>query len=273
MAKSIGFERTVPYLLAVLAVGVAVVAHVAADPGLGNRVTLSTFLVTVALSAWFAGLQPAVLVLLLGSVMSGWLFVLPRPIGASVQPNPGDEVAVLFYLLVGGLVIVLIETLRRAERRANQEAATARASEARFRTFMVASSQLVWTTDAGGIVVEDSPSWRAFTGQTVEEIREWGWLNALHPDDRERVAAAWSAAVRDGTLLEIEYRLRRADGIYRWTLARAAPVHNDDGSVREWVGRTRTSPSAAGPRRRAGAWSPSSSRAKTRSSARRSTAT
>jgi len=85
-------------------------------------------------------------------------------------------------------------------------------------------------------VVDDSPSWRAFTGQTYEQWRDSGWLDVFHPEDRDRSAALWKHAVATKTPVETEYRIRRKDGEWRWTAARAIPLFNDDDTVREWVG-------------------------------------
>ncbi|MBL8972957.1 MAG: PAS domain-containing protein [Myxococcales bacterium] len=109
-------------------------------------------------------------------------------------------------------------------------------SEARYRSLVHAISQLVWTADASGEVVEDSPSWRAFTGQTLEQWLGRGWLAALHPDDREATADEWRRCVAAQTAYAAEYRVRRRDGVYRVLLARGAPVRDRDGAVREWIG-------------------------------------
>ncbi|MGH7286595.1 MAG: PAS domain-containing protein, partial [Myxococcota bacterium] len=63
-----------------------------------------------------------------------------------------------------------------------------------------------------------------------------GWLDALHPEDRERVVELWSRAMAAPTSVEMEFRLRRPDGSYTWMLSRAAPVLDEQGGVREWVG-------------------------------------
>jgi PAS domain S-box-containing protein len=109
------------------------------------------------------------------------------------------------------------------------------ASEARYRSFVTASTQIVWTTDAQGLVSGDLPSWRAFTGQSIEQIQGWGWADALHPDDRERTVAVWSQAVAARSLYASEYRVRRYDGQYRWLSVRGVPVLAE-GTIREWVG-------------------------------------
>jgi len=112
----------------------------------------------------------------------------------------------------------------------------ARRLEERFRSLVTASAQAVWVTQPDGRVVEDSPSWRAFTGQTYEQWRGHGWLDAVHPEDREMAARAWNAAVTECKPYAVEYRLRRPDGSYSPTRVRGVPVLNADGSVREWVG-------------------------------------
>lgn len=111
-----------------------------------------------------------------------------------------------------------------------------RESEERYSSLVVATAQIVWTTNAQGEVAGDIPSWRAFTGQGVNDIKGWGWINAVHPDDRERTAAIWLHAVEARTLYDTEYRIRRHDGEYRYLAVRGVPVLEKDGSIREWVG-------------------------------------
>jgi two-component system CheB/CheR fusion protein len=112
----------------------------------------------------------------------------------------------------------------------------ARQNQARYQALVQASAQIVWTTNAGGAVVDDSPSWRAFTGQTYDQWKEFGWLDAIHPDDRERVRGSWQRTVAARTPLEIEYRVRHIGGEWRWMGVRAVPVFDPKGAVREWIG-------------------------------------
>ena len=114
--------------------------------------------------------------------------------------------------------------------------AAAKESQTRYRALIEASAQTVWTTDPTGMVVEDSPSWRIFTGQTEEQRKGSGWLDALHPDDRDRVSKLWQRAVAEHTPVETEYRLRHITGDWRWMSMRSVPVSDSDGSIREWVG-------------------------------------
>ncbi len=85
-------------------------------------------------------------------------------------------------------------------------------------------------------MVDAQPSWCDFTGQGAEECRGRGWLDAVHPDDRARTAAAWDSAVAGPRAFHAEARVRRADGEYRDLTLRAVPVPDGGGGVREWVG-------------------------------------
>jgi len=117
-----------------------------------------------------------------------------------------------------------------------QAAEEQKQKEERYRSLTVATSQIIWITAPDGKIVEDLPSWRAYTGQSKEEYEGWGWNNAVHPDDRERARKAWAHAVETRSFYEIEYRLRMADGGYGYVAARGVPVLAEDGSIREWVG-------------------------------------
>lgn len=111
-----------------------------------------------------------------------------------------------------------------------------RVREERFRSLVMATSQIVWSNTPDGRVDEDSPSWRAFTGQTYEQWRDFGWLEAVHPDDRLATKALWLQCVATKSMFDTRYRLRRADGDYRWTAVRGVPIINTAGVIREWIG-------------------------------------
>ena len=109
-------------------------------------------------------------------------------------------------------------------------------SRARFEALVEAAAQVVWSASPSGMIVEDSPSWRAYTGQSQEEFLGAGWLDALHPEDRDRTRKAWRKAVEEQQTYQIDYRLQHFAGGYRWTRARGVPIRTVDGTVAEWVG-------------------------------------
>lgn len=134
----------------------------------------------------------------------------------------------------GKVVGMIAHTLDISERKRVE--AALRQSEERFRSLMEACAQIIWNTNAAGELVTEQPSWSVFTGQSFEEYKSWGWLSAIHPDDRTHVDRVWSAAVANRSLYEVEFRMRRYDGEYRFMSCRAVPIVELGGTIREWIG-------------------------------------
>jgi PAS domain S-box-containing protein len=111
-----------------------------------------------------------------------------------------------------------------------------RVSEERYRALVDASSQIVWTNSPEGRMEGEQPGWAAFTGQTPEEYRGYGWADAVHPEDRAAAVDEWNRAVRERRPYLFEQRVRRKDGVYRTFSIRGVPVVNGAGEIREWVG-------------------------------------
>lgn len=135
---------------------------------------------------------------------------------------------------IGGIAGSL-QTLFEVTDRFKAQAAI-RESEARHRLLIGSWAQAVWETDAAGVVTTDSPSWRTYTGQTLEAWLGYGWLDAIHPDDRASAERHWCEAIAAHGLVDAEFRLRAPDGGWRWTNIRAAPVPRADGTIEKWVG-------------------------------------
>lgn len=135
----------------------------------------------------------------------------------------------------GGAVQGALLTLAEVTEHHRAEA-LARESEARQQLLISSWAQAVWETDAEGLVVTDSPSWRAYTGQSLQQWLGYGWLDAIHPDDRARAERGWREAIAARGLINAEYRLRAPDGTWRWTNVRAAPVLDAHGNVEKWAG-------------------------------------
>jgi PAS domain S-box-containing protein len=113
-----------------------------------------------------------------------------------------------------------------------------RESEARYRLLADMIPQNIWTTDAEGHHTYFSRRWYDYSGATPEESRGEGWLQFIHPDDRERTVARWRHSLETGEPYSIEYRFRGADGEYRWWLGQAMPLRNEAGEIVEWFGTT-----------------------------------
>ncbi|MBP2296497.1 PAS domain S-box protein [Azospirillum rugosum] len=120
------------------------------------------------------------------------------------------------------------------ERRAAE--AALRESEAQFRTITNAMPQLVWTATPDGAPDYFNENWCDYTGLSMRRSVGDGWIAVLHPDDRARTVACWTQSARTGDGYEIEYRLRRSDGLYRWHLGRAQQLRDDAGRTMRWFG-------------------------------------
>ena len=128
-----------------------------------------------------------------------------------------------------GMVVSDITARKRSDQRVRE-------SEERFRTLTKAASSMVWITEPDGTFHKPQPDWAAFTGQDFEAYKGTGWINAIHADDRRATLQAWDQAVAQHEVYTVEHRVRRADGSWRYMVATAAAVMEDDGTVREWAG-------------------------------------
>jgi PAS domain S-box-containing protein len=110
-----------------------------------------------------------------------------------------------------------------------------RESEQEYRFLAETVPALVWSSRADGVVDYRNSRWTEYTG-LEPEAEETAWADLFHPEDRPQVAERWQRARETGTKYQAEYRLRRADGAYRWFLAQALPMRGTDGRVVRWFG-------------------------------------
>jgi PAS domain S-box-containing protein len=127
------------------------------------------------------------------------------------------------------------EQLRAARAAAEAQQKLAEEQE-RTRFILESLPVLIWTATPDGQRDYFNPRWLTFTGHEMGDELGVKWLEDLHPDDRERVGTQWAQAVANGTPYQIEYRLRRHDGQYRWILSRAHPRRDAEGRINLWVG-------------------------------------
>jgi PAS domain S-box-containing protein len=131
---------------------------------------------------------------------------------------------------IAGVAMIAVDVTDR-----QNSAEAVRRSEERYRSLVQAGAQVVWVTTPTGQIAEDSPEWRWITGQSLDEYLGHGWLDAIHPEDRERVEREWRECVRAGKVFDSRYRVRTKTGSYRHYDVRAVPIERD-GKIIEWVG-------------------------------------
>ena len=111
-----------------------------------------------------------------------------------------------------------------------------RESEVRFRNMADNAPVMLWVVDDTGYCTYLNPRWYSFTGQTAEQTEGYGWLDATHPDDKERAGQVFMDALERREPFRLEYRLRRADGTYRWAIDAAEPRFTPDGKFVGYIG-------------------------------------
>jgi two-component system cell cycle sensor histidine kinase/response regulator CckA len=117
-----------------------------------------------------------------------------------------------------------------------QRTAQFRESEERFETMANAAPVMIWTAGCDKLCDFFNQRWLEFTGRTLDEERGEGWTHGVHPDDRERCTATYCSCFDARRTFEMEYRLRRADGEYRWILDRGVPRFSPRGVFSGYIG-------------------------------------
>jgi PAS domain S-box-containing protein len=136
-------------------------------------------------------------------------------------------------VFAAGLIMLNVAGL--STEAAEAAAAEIKRSEERYRSLVQGGAQVVWVAAPDGAMKEDSPEWRWITGQSEQEYTGFGWLESIHPEDRERVERDWRECVRTGKIFDDRYRIRTKGGSYRHYDVRAVPIERD-GKIVEWVG-------------------------------------
>ena len=109
-------------------------------------------------------------------------------------------------------------------------------SEEKFRLLADSMPQFIWTGDEMGNLNYFNKSVYTFSGLSEKEIEKDGWLQIVHPDDREANINGWMEAIKTGNDFLLEHRFRRYDGEYRWQLSRAIAQKDEEGNIQMWVG-------------------------------------
>jgi PAS domain S-box-containing protein len=136
-------------------------------------------------------------------------------------------------VFAAGLIMLNVAGL--STEAAEAAAAEIKRSEERYRSLVQGGAQVVWVAAPDGAMKEDSPEWRWITGQSEQDYTGFGWLESIHPEDRERVERDWRECVRTGKIFDDRYRIRTKGGSYRHYDVRAVPIERD-GKIVEWVG-------------------------------------
>jgi PAS domain S-box-containing protein len=144
-----------------------------------------------------------------------------------------NALALQLYLITISLPLMFLAALVR-ERRDKEDAL--RESEARYRALVMAGANMVWQANAKGEGFLATPGWLELTGQSEDDVKALGWLNAVHPKDQERSERLWRQSMAQKCMYENEFQVRTRDRSYRHFHVQAVPILSSDSEVREWIG-------------------------------------
>ncbi len=160
--------------------------------------------------------------------------------GAHGTVYSNDDVS--FLRLVGRVVAFAIDdnlNLRQAEvaqRELKRQNELLQRSERELREVIETIPSMAWSAAPDGSADFFNGRWLAYAGLTADQARGWGWTVAVHPDDLKLLVDYWQTLMAQGESGQIEGRLRRFDGVYRWFLFRATASLDDNGKVVKWYG-------------------------------------
>jgi formate hydrogenlyase transcriptional activator len=151
------------------------------------------------------------------------------------EPRTPSETDLQLIEGAGHIAVIAIEGERSqaALQRAYQEI---KQSEARLRKIIDTIPTLAWCSLPDGTGIFWNRRWHEYTGLSLEVVRGWGWQDAIHPEDLKEITDKWLGFLAAGQPGEVEGRLRRFDGVYRWFLFRAEPLRDESGNIVNWYG-------------------------------------
>lgn len=222
-----------PWLRVVVTAGSLVLAfalRTVLDPVLRWHSPFALLLPAVLVSAWIGGARAGITATLAGGIGAVYVFVVPASL---ILTDAGDLVAFLIFIAEGALVSAVCELLHLAVARSR---ASATEAARKFEIMANNAPVLIWSTDTAGRCVFVNRNWLTFTGRTWDEELSAGWLTNLHPEDLADYRHGYAAAAAEKRPYQFEYRLRRADGTYRWLLEHAVPRYDGDGRFEGFIG-------------------------------------
>ena len=202
-----------------------------------------------AVAGWFGGFRAGLLATVLGALAATYLFVPPRQ---SLLLTPATALQVTLFvtecLLLTWIVrrlqlaeehrAALLERERASRAEEHRQAEALQRSEERYRLLSEALPHMVWTMTPEGRVDHVNRRWIDYTGASLDDLDRQGWELVVHPDDIGSLRALVLDRLARGETYEVEFRMRRADGAYRWMIGRSLPLRDPGGRLLTWIGTT-----------------------------------
>lgn len=222
------------YGCAIVSIALATWVRLLLDPVLGSQIPYPTLLLAVLLTAWYGGVRPALLAVLLGVFSARYFLILPR---GSFEFTGADQfLGLVLYLSVGVGIAVVGGALRAApllvsDRKLQQAREALAQTEERVRLTLRYSGIAVWSWDMVLNIIEADENCAALFGlaagqfpQTIE-----GFADCVHPDDRQRVRQEVAASAQHGAEYNTEFRVVSPEHVVRFVVARGKAYYSDTG--------------------------------------------
>jgi len=197
----------------------------------------------IALTFWYGGTEPGVLAVVLSTLVRSYFF---RPEITVVSRILYDSAFLIFALAMIWLTRARSELevkvaertaeLSRANEELQREIAERKRAEGRLRLALDTTPALIHSGRPDGYLDFFNQRWLDYVGCSLEALAGWKWTAVIHPEDVEGVVTKWRASLARGEPFEVEARVRRADGVYRWMLHRKVPLREEHGNIVKWYG-------------------------------------
>lgn len=234
------FRQLTPYGTAAGVVLAATAVRLLFNPWINPQVPFLTFYLAVMVASWWGGLGPGLMAAAFCTILGNYLF-MPPPY--QLVPDSATLLALAVFVLEAASIAMISErwkttatTLQAREGDLRRSLEALRRSEEDFRTLTEAAPALVWVCDVDGQNLFVNDSWCKYTGQSREQARGQGWLQAIHEDDRTGLSLFGERFRLGGESCEGECRYRGRDGRYHWHAFRALPRLDSQGRIESWYG-------------------------------------
>jgi len=209
---------------------VAFCSRIWLEPWLRWHSPFALLLPAVLVSAWYGGAKAGLLATAIAGI--GAVYAFMTPTGLMIT-NVSDAMAFLLFIAEGSLISGICEVLHHAVNRAQTSVAEA---ARKFELMADGAPVLIWSTDGGGRCVFVNRHWLDFAGRTAREEQGAAWPAHIHPDDLVNYQRTYQSAALQRRPYQLEYRLRRADGAYRWLFERAEPREDAESRFDGFIG-------------------------------------
>ena len=180
----------------------------------------------VASAGWF-GRSPALAAVMTGAATT-WYFILPPALSFGGKQS-FQILQMLAFVLAGSFIGLLTGSLRKAHDNVQDR-------EGQLRVVAEAMPEILFTANSAGHIETLSDRFREFTGKTLKDVGPWGWIELLHPDEKEATLTEWKKATNSQAEFRATSRLRCKDGTFRWFQSRAIAMQDRNRRVIRWLG-------------------------------------